>query len=118
MRRMKSAEGGTAQPIRLIPKLEHRKSMRPPSTGLLIDLAEPPSPPKPSVPVPVTTPSPFNLLDTLDSLAFRDSFPPSQASTTGLPPPSSDTHKWWEREVDLAWIPREGNDKNPFYVFD
>ncbi|KAJ3043130.1 inositol polyphosphate 5-phosphatase [Rhizophlyctis rosea] len=120
LRRMKSGDSIGAQPVKLVPKVDHRLAHhRPPSTGLLIDLAEPPSPPKPVITAPIN-PSPFTLLETLDSSMFRDSFPPSQAqvSTTGLPPPSSDTNKWWEREVDEAWIPREGNEKNPFYAFD
>ncbi|KAJ3298899.1 inositol polyphosphate 5-phosphatase [Borealophlyctis nickersoniae] len=117
------------QPVRIPRKPDPKTMPRPPSTGLLIDLAEPESPPKPSsaFPAPPTSralpqarASPF--LGFRDSFppappARPDSFPPSQRADSNLPPPSTDTFKWWDREVDEAWIPREGDEKNPFYSF-
>ncbi|KAI8916567.1 SacI homology domain-containing protein [Powellomyces hirtus] len=99
-----------------------------PTTSLLIDLAEDLDPPQqksflPSTPpfIPSkTTIHSAGVQSSIDS-AFRDSFPPARPESfpprSHLPPPSSKTFSWWNREVDEAFIPREGNDKNPFYAF-
>ncbi|RKO83452.1 Endonuclease/exonuclease/phosphatase, partial [Blyttiomyces helicus] len=111
--KMTSADVAPTLPVRMVRQSAPVPFRRPPSTALLVDLAESPSPPKKSV-----LPSAFA------HLGFRDSFPPARpesfppARSDGLlPPPSSDTFRWWEREIDEAWIPKEGDGKNPFYTF-
>ncbi|KAJ3137131.1 inositol polyphosphate 5-phosphatase [Geranomyces variabilis] len=103
-----------------------------PSTSLLIDLAEDPDPPQqksilpstlPTAPSPVTARSAGLVSHSTGGLGFRDSFPPQAARPgsfpprSNLPPPSSGAFSWWTREIDEAFVPREGNDKNPFFSF-
>ncbi|KAI9208973.1 Sac phosphatase domain-containing protein [Polychytrium aggregatum] len=73
-------------PLAIRPSAKPRAAPRPPSTALLIDLSGG-SPPKRAEKLP----------------------------TDNLPPPSTDSDRWWDKEIDEAWIPHEGDENNPFY---
>ncbi|TPX69671.1 hypothetical protein SpCBS45565_g02245 [Spizellomyces sp. 'palustris'] len=119
----KMASKDLPPPLPVRPQGPPPKVQRPPSTGLLIDLAEDTNPqPQQASIFPEITPAPTSVgaaLGFRDSFppARPDSFPPNKSLDSSLPPPSSDTYKWWERQIDDAWIPREGDGKNPFYAF-
>ncbi|KAJ3332525.1 hypothetical protein HDU76_013963 [Blyttiomyces sp. JEL0837] len=57
-------------------------------------------------------------------VAFDDDFfgtggsnPWTNGTSADAVAPSTDTVQWWNRKVDDAWIPREGDADNPFYSF-
>ncbi|KAJ3380706.1 inositol polyphosphate 5-phosphatase [Lobulomyces angularis] len=44
--------------------------------------------------------------------------PFSSTKSTTLASPSSDSSKWWEKDIDETWILKEGDGVNPFYTFN
>lgn len=65
----------------------------------------------------VGPPPPLPSRNSVASNAISDPFATAINFDQALPPPSSETEKWWDRRIDETWIPRLGDERNPFYTF-